>query len=262
MKIKKLLFVVHLKSPINEPPSWTLRIEGKLIEDIQYPGKSPKFSSFFKKLFVQLDKTTYPSNWYIEWDKYDTLGDYDGFEIKRTGSTETIVHIFLQLDQGKYKVNPVLLTELGLPLRTYSKTAIILSLWQYARNNKLQEPSTPSKINSNVALKSILGVASFTYPDIPKLLQEHLGPPDPIQLFYKIRTQGPVIEQCYEFSVDVPNPLPPFNTDPNRAEIDKIDEQIHALIQQIKSHKEDIRSLEEFASDPVTAIEEHIASNM
>jgi len=230
-----------------------------VIEDQQFPGKSPKFSSFFKKLFVQLDKKEYPTDWYVEWNKYETLGDYDGFEIKRIGTTDTIAHIFLQLDQGKFKVNPVLLDTLGLTNRTYSKTYMILSLWQYARTHKLQEPATPSKVNCNQNLKSILGVSSFTYHDIPKLLQEHLGPPDPIQLYYKIRTQGTPTEQTYEFSVDVPNPLPPFNIDPHRTEIDKIDEQIQGLIRQINSYKDDIRTYTDFASDPVTSIEQHIA---
>jgi SWI/SNF-related matrix-associated actin-dependent regulator of chromatin subfamily D len=227
-------------------------------------SKAIKFSSFFKKLFIQLDKDEYPSDWHIEWNKHDTVGDFDGFEMKRTGpSTTAHIFLFLQSDQGKYRVNPALLSELGLPVAPYTKTTLILTLWNYVRNRKLQEPTTPTKVMCNQALKTILGVNTFTYHDIPKLLTEHIGPPDPIQISYTIRTQGEVVEQWYEFPVDVPVPHPPFNVDPaTKPEIEAIDDKIHSLLQQINSHKEDIRSYLEFANDPVTAIEEHIAKNV
>ncbi len=57
-----------------------------------------KFSRFFRKVVVQLDKDLYQSHDIIEWDKAQSHGDIDGFEIKRAGDAETTAKIFLHLD--------------------------------------------------------------------------------------------------------------------------------------------------------------------
>jgi len=252
---------------IKDPPSWTLRIEGKILDDnVGSRGQksnTPKFSAFFKKIFIQLDKDEYPNEWHIEWNKDETVGETDGFEIKRIGSKDTLAHLFFHLDcPAKYKVSPHLAQELKLSQGSFTKTHVILTLWHYIRGNKLQDPNNPSKVICNQHLQKIFGVPFITYHDIPRLLLQHLGPPDPIQLNFLIKTQGTPVEQYYEIQVELPNPMPPFNTDCNKAEIDKLDERIHELLREINERQLNRRFFLELASDPVNVIEEYIVEQV
>lgn len=51
-------------------PSWTLRIEGKLLDNPRQPLPSSiaskKFTDFFNKVYIQLDKNLYPQDGEIE----------------------------------------------------------------------------------------------------------------------------------------------------------------------------------------------------
>jgi len=51
----------------------------------------------------------------------------------------------------------------------------------------LQDAEQRSVVHLDDHLRQIFGVSKFDYVDIPNLLQQHLGPPDPIQLSYTIK---------------------------------------------------------------------------
>jgi SWI/SNF-related matrix-associated actin-dependent regulator of chromatin subfamily D len=254
--------------PSRGSPSWTLRIEGYLMDDPRAKPTTPKkFSSFFRKIFIQLDKDLYPDNWCTEWNRDNTLGEWDGFEVKRRGDKESIVHIFLHLDYKpqRYKVAPALANLLKLH-DNYTKTHIILSLWQYIRQQKLQDPEHRSTVILDEPLRQIFGCQKIDYMDVPKLLQPLLGPPEPIQLSYQIRlSRDPTatFEQWYEVPVDVET-LPFQVTLPslNKPELEELNQKIMRNIQKINEHKKKRNFFLEFASNPRHFIDDFISSQI
>ncbi|KAL0395784.1 UNVERIFIED_CONTAM: SWI/SNF complex component SNF12 [Sesamum calycinum] len=81
------------KKPNAEPPTWTLKIVGRILEegtDSDQAGmmqKSssyyPKFSSFFKRVTITLDQKVYPDNHLIIWDSARSPAPHEGFEVLR-----------------------------------------------------------------------------------------------------------------------------------------------------------------------------------
>lgn len=49
-------------------PEWTLRIEGKILDEPGRPPVAAKFSQFIKRLSVELDSSEYRTDNFIEWD--------------------------------------------------------------------------------------------------------------------------------------------------------------------------------------------------
>ncbi|UYV76404.1 SMARCD2 [Cordylochernes scorpioides] len=112
------------KIPTNENeepvvPSWELRVEGRLLDDVSPPfqagvvqhatGKldkgKRKFSSFFKSLVIELDKNYYgPDNHLVErcvwlqWHRTPATTETDGFQVKRPGDKSVKCTILLLLD--------------------------------------------------------------------------------------------------------------------------------------------------------------------
>uniref|UniRef100_A0A6B2L843 DM2 domain-containing protein n=1 Tax=Arcella intermedia TaxID=1963864 RepID=A0A6B2L843_9EUKA len=219
-----------------EPPHWTLRIEGGLVNDEKeedYIQGAPKFSNFVKSLYIELDREAYPDNWAIEWNKSQFMGETDGFEFKRVGDTETIVNIFLVLDyHGKFKVVPTLAQELGLSQQAvFSKAHVLHSLWKYIRARNLQDPQNPQKVNCNTNLKQLFKKDCLLYSEMPQLLAQYLVPPGPIQIQHEIQVRGPLMESTYE----VPFDLPPPNSLPISKEIEAIDQKVtYFLIRTLK----------------------------
>jgi SWI/SNF-related matrix-associated actin-dependent regulator of chromatin subfamily D len=257
-----------------EAASWSLRIEGKLREDVQQPVNTKvkipadrKFSSFFKKIFIQLDKDLYPDNWLIEWNKDSSAtADTEGFEIKRVGSKEFTVNLFLHLDHkpARYKLSPQLAQLLQLN-DSYTKTHVILSLWHYIRKAKLQDAEQRSVVHLDEPLRQIFGVSKFDYVDIPNLLHQHLGPPDPIQLSYTIKLGGNPEnhEQWYQIPVEVENPAATLKTNPNiKKDIETLNQKIHENILKIKEKKRKREFFGEFADDPVGFMNEFLTSQI
>jgi SWI/SNF-related matrix-associated actin-dependent regulator of chromatin subfamily D len=118
--------------------------------------KVPKrmFSSFFNKIFIQLDKNLFPDEDIIEWHRTPQTKETEGFEIKRIGnqgrnsqqsrlnsdfiSKETTAKILLYLDHKPpvYKVSPEL-AKLIMPdnRARYEDTRarIVMAIWQYIK---------------------------------------------------------------------------------------------------------------------------------
>jgi chromatin remodeling complex protein RSC6 len=70
----------------------------------------------------------------FQWEKSPKTPDFDGFEIKRKGDSNTVANIYLYLDHQiteKYKLAPELGEVLGVQVDT--KHNIMLALWQYIR---------------------------------------------------------------------------------------------------------------------------------
>ncbi|EFA86149.1 CHC group protein [Heterostelium album PN500] len=174
---------------VTEKPSWTLRIEGRLLDDpfslgggsgggsgiggvggiggvssvvagssgsssvSKQSGSSTKqqkrkFSSFFKKIFVQIGHRDS-----CEWDKSQSFAETDGFEIKRNGNQELDIKILMHLDHTPQKSKVLGPLSQLLNIHTDTKPKIIASLWHYIKINKLLDIES-KKIICDEALKN------------------------------------------------------------------------------------------------------------
>jgi SWI/SNF-related matrix-associated actin-dependent regulator of chromatin subfamily D len=252
---------------VHEPPSWTLRIEGYLLDqevDLQRRTTSrptrTKFSRFFRKVFVQLDKDLHAPNDVIEWDKAQSNGDTDGFEIRRPGDTETTAKIILHLDYApsRFKVSPALGAALGL--HTDTKSKIVLGLWQYIRVNRLHDPDDRRYVVCDALLLEAFGCGRFAAAELTRLVSEHLSPADPIEIEYTIRRDGDWQDyrECYDIEVEVDETLPQkhpiFGNPASSRELVVLDEQIGKLIDQIKDRAKRRDFLADFYKEPITAM--------
>eukprot|EP01122_Echinamoeba_exundans_P010426 TRINITY_DN3904_c1_g1_i1.p1 TRINITY_DN3904_c1_g1~~TRINITY_DN3904_c1_g1_i1.p1 ORF type:complete len:478 (-),score=105.61 TRINITY_DN3904_c1_g1_i1:1452-2825(-) len=267
----------QFESTLHEVPSWTLRLEGRLADDPNTNPNAPssssrKFTSFFKKIYVELDKGEFEAseNWAVEWNRSGAVEDSDGFEIKRRSNTESTVHIFLHLDHTpeRFQVSPALATLLGLQdwqSKTFTRTTVILQLWQYIRSKKLQQdPDNKANLTLDAPLRGVFGVDKTTYHDIPKLLSAHLFPPEPIQLTYQIKLSGEPAdcEQWFELPVEVDNPAYQIKLTAHAAEIEQLDQQIHNAVEKINDKKRKRDFYLDFATDPLTFLDDWLQSQI
>mmetsp|Transcript_13173 Transcript_13173/g.18105 ORF Transcript_13173/g.18105 Transcript_13173/m.18105 type:complete len:404 (-) Transcript_13173:13-1224(-) len=250
---------------LENPPSWTLRIEGSLVSEPQgarYPPR--KFSSFLKKIFIQLDKTLYPENNIIEWSKTTSV-ECDGFEIKRKGDKDIPCKIIVHLDQqpSQFKLSPALSNLLNI--HTDTRSRIITALWQYIKSHKLQDPQDRRTIINNPPLKAVFGVDKMQFNLIPQLLGQHLSHPDPFEFDYTIRVSGQQneIERAYDVPVTVEEPLLLNQVfDFLNKQVASYDDQIVKLIEQINLHKRKRDFMVAFVKDPVNFIHNLVSSQI
>ncbi|KAJ2358399.1 SWI/SNF and RSC complex subunit Ssr3, partial [Coemansia sp. RSA 2618] len=84
-----------------EAPSWTLRIEGRLLDAAGAATKARpahKFSEFVNSMVVELerDPELYSDN-VVQWRRAAAEGDVDGFEVKRRGDEDVKAKIMLDI---------------------------------------------------------------------------------------------------------------------------------------------------------------------
>ncbi|CAN4081769.1 unnamed protein product [Withania somnifera] len=207
------------KKPNAEPPSWTLKIVGRILEEGMDPDQAamfqksshmyPKFSTFFKRVTISLDQKLYPDNHIIIWDSTRSPAPQDGFEVKRKGEQEFTVNLRLELNYmpEKYKLSPALTEVLGIEVETRAR--IISSIWHYVKARKLQSPDDPSYFNCDPPLQKVFGEAKVKFNTVTQKITPHLSPPQPIHLEHRIKLSGnnPAGTACYDVLVDVPYPI-------------------------------------------------------
>ncbi|KAJ3281407.1 SWI SNF, matrix associated, actin dependent regulator of chromatin, sub d, member 3, partial [Borealophlyctis nickersoniae] len=253
-------------------PSWTLRIEGRLLDP---PGRKPnvtppKFSSFVKSVIVELDRdsTLYPEGNLIEWHKQPGAPECDGFEVKRRGDSDVNAKILIYLDYApeKQKLSPELAKLLDLHTDTSSN--VIMALWQYVKLHKLQDADDKRFINCDEPLTRILGSAKLPFSSVPDALQRHLFRADPVVLEYTIKVDKEynMSQFAYDIEVEVDDPIRDkmrSATQPTPVltrDIGQLDEKIAALVQAINHCKLKRDFMLSFADDPVNFINQWVAS--
>ncbi|KAL6057133.1 SWI/SNF and RSC complex subunit Ssr3, variant 2 [Balamuthia mandrillaris] len=266
---------------LEEPPSWTLRIEGYLLDEQQqagsytqrYPAASQrhnqatkKFSHFFHKVVIQLNQDDSQQS-IVEWTKSQSVGDTDGFEVKRQGCGDQKVKIFLHLDYNpsRFKLSSTLASVLHM--HTDTRPKIILRLWQYIKENGLQDPDDRRQFISDEALQQVFHVKKIQFSEIPQLLSEHLGPPDPIELDYTIRCTGNPAElkECYDVQVEADEQLvegtalyPPSYS----KELDALEDQIRQTIQTIRKHDKRREFMHALSESPLPFLNKLVVSQV
>lgn len=250
-------------SEIKDEPLFSLRIEGRIADESL---RNRKFSSFFKRIFVQLDRDEFPNNWSVEWLKTSSVEHVDGFEIKRRCKRDTMAHIFLDIDHApeKYKPSQLLSELLELTTKEITKTNVILNLWNYIRHHKLHDPNKRSCVLCNEALFKVFGVQKMEYSDIPKLVQTHLSPPDPIQISFPIRLglEAQDNEMWFEIPVEVEASSYQIPLNEHKQVIDQIDSEIQEKIKKINEKKRKRDFFLSFAKDPMNFLDDFISSQI
>ncbi|PON95366.1 p53 negative regulator [Trema orientale] len=265
------------KKPNAEPPTWTLKIVGRLLEDGIDPDQPgvvqktnpfyPKFSAFFKRVTISLDQRLYPDNHIIIWENARTPAPHEGFEVKRKGDKEFTVNIRLEMNYipEKFKLSQPLMEVLGIEVDT--RPRIIAAIWQYVKARKLQNPHDPSFFNCDPPLQKVFGEDKMKFTMVSQKISQHLFPPQPIHLEHKIKLSGnsPVGSACYDVLVDVPFPIQRelsvllANSEKSK-EIDACDEAICGAIRKIHEHRRRRAFFLGFSQSPVEFINTLIES--
>ncbi|XP_047310801.1 SWI/SNF complex component SNF12 homolog [Impatiens glandulifera] len=265
------------KKQNSEPPTWTMKIVGRILEDGVDPEQAglaqktnssyPKFSSFFKRVTISLDQRQYPENHVIVWDAARSPQPHEGFEVKRKGDKEFSANIRLEMNYmpEKCKLSPPLMEVLGIEVDT--RPRILAAIWHYVKARKLQNPNDPSFFHCDAPLLKVFGEEKVKFTMIPQMISHHLSPPQPIHLEHKIKLAGnsPVGEACYDVSVDVPFPIQKdlhvllANTERSK-EVEGCEEDICSLIRKIHDHRKRRSFFLGFSQSPVEFINALVVS--
>jgi len=215
---------------------------------------------------VQLDKSLFPENHYLEWNSSPTQNDVDGFEIKRLGNVETSVKVLLWPDHkpSQFKLSPQLSKLLNL--HTDTRFRIIMGLWQYIKTNKLQSTEDRKTIINNPPLKEIFGLDKMEFSQIPTLLNTHLGPPDPLEIDFTIKLSGEPQESEHAYDIYIQSEEvsfgPTSTIDASTKEIDTLDALILKNIDELNQHKRKHDFFMNFSNSPIEFIQNVIASQI
>ncbi|XP_071915161.1 SWI/SNF complex component SNF12 homolog [Coffea arabica] len=264
MRIQKMLRIyvfntfanqegAHTDSKNADPPSWSLKICGRILEDGADPAALgslnissspyPKFSSFIRKMTVYLDQNLYPDNHVILWENSRSPALHEGFEVKRKGDKEFTAIVRLEMDfvPEKFRLSPALQEVLGVEVETRPRT--IAALWHYIKTRKLQIPGDTSSFVCDPPLRKVFGEENLKFAVVSQKIIQHLTSLKPIHLEHKIKLSGncPAGNTCYDVPVDVPilleREMSSFLTDLERnKEVDAFDEAISAAIRKIHEH--------------------------
>ncbi|KAJ4835213.1 hypothetical protein Tsubulata_021039 [Turnera subulata] len=257
-----------------DPPSWSLKIIGRILEDGKDPMLAgmtqkayPKFSSYFKKITIYLDQSLYPDNHVILWESSRSPVLHEGFEVKRKGDKEFTARIRLEMNYvpERFKLSPALSEILGIEAET--RPRVLFAIWQYVKSRKLQNPSDPSFFTCDPPLQKLFGEERMKFALVSQKISQHLTPPQPIHLEHRIKLSGncPAGTTCYDIIVDVPFPLQKdlaaflANTEKNK-EIDACDELISDSIKKIHEHRRRRAFFLGFSQSPAEFINVLIAS--
>ncbi|PRP87020.1 SWI/SNF transcription activation complex subunit [Planoprotostelium fungivorum] len=245
-------------------PTWTLRMDGTIREQLRWNG-TRKFTSFFKRVFVQLDPSLFPQNDTIEWQRTGATSDTDCFEIKRPGNQDTEVKLILEMNHQPqmFKLSSTL--QKATTLDVMEKSRVTLELFQYIKGKGLQDPIDKKTINCDATFRDIFGTDKIQYTQIPHLIQPHLTPADPIEITYSIKINGNVEEQeqyydiplFLEESMEESQSLRTF-----QQQMLMVDNQINMLITQINMHRQKMDYMLRFSEEPVRFINRMIASHI
>ncbi|CAI0446822.1 unnamed protein product [Linum tenue] len=265
------------QKPNAEPPSWTLKIIGRILEEGVNPNPPgvvqnlnplyPKFSSFFKRVSISLDQRLYPDNHVILWEQARSSSPHEGFEVSRKGDKEFLAHIGLDMNYvpEKFKLSPALSEVLGIEVE--SRPRVIAGIWHYVKAKKLHCADDPAFFNCDPPLQKVFGEGKMKFTTVAQKISQHLFAPKPIHLEHQVKLSGvsPVGTACYDVVVDFPLPIQReltvmlANAEKSR-ELDACDGSITNAIRKIHEHRRRRAFFLGFSQSPVEFINALIES--
>ncbi|KAG2197166.1 hypothetical protein INT47_009473 [Mucor saturninus] len=254
-------------------PSWTLKVEGRLLDPLIPTKKAQpiqKFTSFFKSILVELDRDPemFPEGNITEWHKQASSTDSDGIELKRKGDVAVNARIILVPDfnPNKYKVSGGLSNLIALKLAT--KPHVITEVWNYVKQNKLQDEQDKRLIKCNDKLSLLFGgLSQIHFSQLPDLISQHLSRPDPIVLNYTIRVDKQFNQSTKAYDMDVEldsvvrqKMMNIVASSQTQKDIMGLDDKIVQCVQSINNSKIKRDFLTQFSRDPIEFINKWITS--
>ncbi|KAI8879823.1 SWI/SNF and RSC complex subunit Ssr3 [Backusella circina FSU 941] len=254
------------------PPSWTFKVQGRLLDPLIPTKKAQpvqKLTSFFKSIIVELDRDPdqFPEGNITEWHKQASSGDGDGIEIKRKGDVDVNARVILVPDYNpqKYKVSPGLSELITLKLAT--KPIIIMEVWNYIKQHKLQDDQDKRVIKSDEKLEKLFGKEQIYFSELTDLIHLQLSPPDPIVLEYTIKVDKQFHQASKAYDIDVEldsvvrqKMMNVVASTQSQKEVMVLDDKIVQCVQSINNSKTKRDFLLQFSQNPVEFINKWITS--
>lgn len=232
-------------------PMSLLRIVGKLMpptaipnerERAEYLSTSKKFTSLLKSACIHFSGEG--EDVLVEWQRGASATETDGIEVEQQAGSGASVRIQLSLDSSpaRFKASDSLSKILDMENGQFeTRPRILEKLWHYIKVHQLQA-ETRTKVNNNEQLRELFGCETIDVSSLLKHMDEHLSPPDPIEISTRLGGR----DQCYDVEVemsqcvDLVGDANAFLGSRNvllKQQIESIDGQIISLISQIKDHR-------------------------
>lgn len=200
-------------------PSWTLRIEGRLVGEKDLATRK-KFSSLITGVAVDMlssdaahaqapeaPEATHKNivEWHEPQDPKASAAEFDGLDIKRPGAENVRCKITIQPREYPLllKTSSALRDVVGVAETTQHDA--VFAVWQYIQLNNLQSPDDKRMINCDEPLSTLFGVPRFNFKEIIQLLSKHLAPNKPVVVEYEVRCDR--ASTLGELVIDVEVPL-------------------------------------------------------
>lgn len=108
----------------------------------------------------------------------------------------------------RFKISPLLSETVDMAVG--NKPDIVMALWTYIKQHKLQDAEDKRLIHCDARLKQLFNNSDQVhFSQIPELINQHLSRPDPVVINYTIRVdkeqhQSP---QAYDIDVEIESPV-------------------------------------------------------
>ncbi|PIL26284.1 hypothetical protein GSI_12040 [Ganoderma sinense ZZ0214-1] len=257
-------------------PAWQLRIDGRMLELSSQRAKernpARKFSTLIKHMIVELDRDTtlYPEGNIVEWIRGANQPQLDGFTIRRKGDAPVKIRIVIHLEQQpeQYKVQPELGNILGI--KEDSRIGVIQALWNYIKQNNLQDKQDRRVIRADARLRSIFSGEQVYFQQLPEIVNRYLAQPEPIILHYTLNPAVAPPEKPAAWDVEVKvddsnlkgrmQHVVMSMAQDSAKELTKLDEEIALHVQSLNNAHMKRAFLRAFADDPRGFIQTWLAS--
>ncbi|KAJ1300093.1 hypothetical protein OPQ81_002575 [Rhizoctonia solani] len=266
-------------------PSWTLRIQGRLLEqgaggEGTSTGASappPKFSSLLKAMRVEIerDQSLYPEPNLVEWHNTPQEQPVNGFNITRRGD-QPLTRIRIMLHPApqdpslaRFKLSPQLSNLLDMTSAT--RPDAISAMWNYVRAHNLFDKIDRRKVRSNDGLRTIANADMFDFHHIPEIVTRHLVHPEPVILNYELRLDANTpnsTPKAFDIPIDVDDVALKAKlqeaylaiTQGDQTEIQNLEEKTTQIISQINALSLKREFCKSYAANPQQFIQRWIAS--
>ncbi|KIJ41033.1 hypothetical protein M422DRAFT_209501 [Sphaerobolus stellatus SS14] len=259
-------------------PSWTFKIEGRLLSNHQqlepkYASRIPnrKFTHYLKGMVVEFDQdpTVYPEGNIVEWRNTSAHPEQDGFEIKRKGDVSVMARVILHLKvtPDRFKlIEP--LAEI-LDMKEDTRHGIITALWHYIKVNGLQDKVDRKIIRPDAKLRPIIGLEQITFQQLPEIINRCLKPMDPVIIPYVITVDPSTPAGMQAFDVEIPvddiilkSKMSVIHSQSTEIvkQVATIDEELAIAAQSIRNSKLKLDFLKSLSSDPASFVQTWLSS--
>ncbi|KAH3679320.1 hypothetical protein WICMUC_001060 [Wickerhamomyces mucosus] len=272
--------------PQTVEPEWTLRIEGRLVNDEKPEDlKRRKFSSFLSGISIDIlpnitqpqpqDSNPIPRENVIEWhdpiDPNTHKVDFDGLDVKRKGAENLKTKITIQPKDLPIRLLASLELSSLLGVNEITQHDAVYSIWQYIQYNNLQAAEDKRIINCDNNLSRLFGVPRFNFSSVLELLSKHLKPKPPIEIDYEIQVNK--ASTLGEVVIDIEVSVQDFNTEEairneSKVKLNEVDNSVNELntkiqlgLQGLNNSYRKFEFYNDLSNDPVNFLREFNESN-